>query len=523
MKELTPLAPMRPPRQTHPVWTLEPDQGVRPGKAQFLLILLWTSIAMLVGELGTFSIPLVEQASLFWPAMVFQAVGGLWFGGIGILSAMIFPLVSNALGGFSWVQNIAWISGNFIQGGLLRFYFQYKGWDPSLPTRKEIWGFIWVGAVLSNVLGVLVTMTLLGLTPYGLPWSRSLTYCATSIIGNGLPCILLGIPILKNFSPLLGTSSFFFPRLWLVKRIPDPTPLSFRDFPMVLKLMIGFFAGGFFPMAILAAFSVSENERQYNVFLILGLFLCIILSGALAKHINTPLNRIKERLRQIGEGDFKKDFKIESRDELGKIGDGIQEMALNLARLYDEQEELFLGTILSLAEAIDARDPYTRGHSDHVSQYALKTAQTMGLSEKESKGIYYAAILHDIGKIGIREDVLNYDGSLDQEKYAHMKTHPEIGARILGVVKGFEQIRLMVRAHHEHYDGTGYPDGLKGQEIPLGARIIAVADVYDALTTDRPYRVAWNKEKALQVIQEKAGSQFDPQVVSVFVSVLMNA
>ncbi len=499
---------------------MEPGQGVRPGKAQIILILLWTGIAMLVGELGTFSIPLVEKASLFWPAMVFQTVGGLWFGGLGILSAMIFPLVSNALGGFPWPQNLAWISGNFIQGGLLRFYFQYRGWDPSLPTGKEIRGFILIGAILSNVLGVLVTMILLGLTPYGLPWSQSLSYCATSIIGNGLPCILLGIPLLKFFSPLVITSPFFFPRLWLTKRSPDPMPLSFGDFPIVLKLIIGFFAGGFFPLAILAAFSVSEEERQFNVFLILGLFLCILLSGVIANHINTPLNRIKERLRQIGAGDFKKEFKIKNRDELGRIGDGIQEMALNLARLYAEQEALFLETILSLAEAIDARDPYTRGHSDHVSRYALKTAQAMGLSEKESKEIFYAAILHDIGKIGIREDVLNYDGPLDQEKYAHMKTHPEIGARILGVVKDFERIRVMVRAHHEHYDGHGYPDGQKGLETPLGARIIAVADVYDALTTDRPYRAAWKKEKALQVIQEKAGSQFDPLVVPVFLSVM---
>ena len=154
---------------------MEPGQGVRPGKAQIILILLWTSIAMLVGELGTFSIPFVEKASLFWPAMVFQTVGGLWFGGLGILSAMIFPLVSNALGGFPWPQNLAWISGNFIQGGLLRFYFQYRGWDPSLPTGKEIRGFILIGAILSNVLGVLVTMILLSLTPYGLPWSESLT------------------------------------------------------------------------------------------------------------------------------------------------------------------------------------------------------------------------------------------------------------------------------------------------------------------------------------------------------------
>lgn len=132
----------------------------------------------------------------------------------------------------------------------------------------------------------------------------------------------------------------------------------------------------------------------------------------------------------------------------------------------------------SAAEAIDARDPYTRGHSDHVSQYASKTARGLGLSEKESQVI-------------------------------------------LGVIKDFEKIRLMVRSHHEHYDGSGYPDGIKCLEIPLGARIIAVADVYDALTTDRPYRVAWEKEKALQTIQEKTGSHFDPQVVSAFIAIMM--
>ncbi|MBA4422322.1 MAG: hypothetical protein C0390_04360 [Syntrophus sp. (in: bacteria)] len=506
--------------QTPSIWIVEPETKAEPGKLQILLLLLWASIAMLVGELGTFSIPLVGQASLFWPAMVFQTVGGLWFGGPGIILAMVFPLISNALGGFSWAQNLAWIPGNLIQGSLLRLYFQSRGWDPALPSPKEVWGFIWIGAILSNVIGVAVTMTLLSFTPYGLSWSGSLTYCAIAIIGNGLPCILLGIPMLRIFSPLICHSPFFFPELWKINRAASPTPRSFGDFPIVIKLIIGFFVGGFLPMAILAAFSVSENERQYNVFLILGLFLCIILSGAIAKHIYTSLNRINNRLREIGEGDFKKEFQILNRDELGLIGHGIQEMALKLDRLYAEQEELFLETILSLAEAIDARDPYTRGHSDHVSQYALEIAKTMGLSEEESKAIYYASILHDIGKIGIREDVLNYQGPLDKEKYEHMKTHPELATRILGVVKSFDPILPSIRGHHECFDGSGYPDGLKGLEIPLEARIIAVADVYDALTTDRPYRPTMNKEVAIDKLLKGANTQFDPHVVSAFVSLI---
>jgi HD-GYP domain-containing protein (c-di-GMP phosphodiesterase class II) len=506
--------------QNHSPWILKPGQGVGPGKAQILLLLLWTSIAMLIGELGTFSIPFIQQASLFWPAMVFQTVGGMWFGGLGILSAVTFPLISNALGGFSWVQNLAWIPGNLIQGSLLRFYFQYRGWDPSLPTRREIWGFIGVGAILSNFIGVLFTMVILSFTSYGLSWFGTLTYCATSIIGNGLPCILLGIPMLKIFSPLISPSPFFFPRLWQTPKAFTLSPGSFGDLPIVLKLIIGFFAGGFLPMAILAAFSVSEDERQFNVFLVLGLFLCIILSGAIANHINTPLSRIKERLREIGAGEFNKAFKIESRDELGNIGQGIQEMALKLDRLYAEQEALFLETILSMAEAIDARDPYTRGHSDHVSQYALETARAMGLPEKECKDIYYAAILHDIGKIGIREDVLNYPGPLNKEQYEHMKTHPDLATRILGMVRSFKPILPLIRGHHERLDGSGYPDGLKGSEIPLGARIIAVADVYDALTTDRPYRSGMNRDKAIQILNEGCNTHFDPLVVSALLSVI---
>ncbi len=188
-------------------------------------------------------------------------------------------------------------------------------------------------------------------------------------------------------------------------------------------------------------------------------------------------------------------------------------MALKLDRLYAEQEALFLETILSLAEAVDARDPYTRGHSDHVSHYALATAKAMGLAEIETKSVYYAAILHDIGKIGIREDVLNFPGPLDQEKTEHMKTHPGLATRILGMVRSFDSILPLIRGHHERFDGAGYPDGLKGLEIPLGARIIAVADVYDALTTDRPYRAAMGGEEAMEKLKAGANTQFDPQVI----------
>lgn len=191
-------------------------------------------------------------------------------------------------------------------------------------------------------------------------------------------------------------------------------------------------------------------------------------------------------------------------------------IALENARLYKELKELFTESILSLAEAIDAKDPYTNGHSKRVTDYSVAIGREMGLQEEELEKLEYMAILHDVGKIGIKDSILNKQAQLDNDEFAIMKTHTLVGAKILDSMKSLKALSLGAKYHHEKYDGTGYQCGLKGDEIPLEARIIAVADTYDAMTTDRPYRKGLQHETAVNEINRFAGTQFDPMIVKYF-------
>jgi diguanylate cyclase (GGDEF)-like protein/putative nucleotidyltransferase with HDIG domain len=194
----------------------------------------------------------------------------------------------------------------------------------------------------------------------------------------------------------------------------------------------------------------------------------------------------------------------------------IEEMEISQAHLAD----LYLATIKSLALAIDAKDQYTHQHILRVQRYAVATAGQMGLNGVELEGINTGALLHDIGKLGVPEYVLLKPGRLTDEEFAKVKKHPEIGAAILDPVDFPWPVLPAVKYHHERWDGTGYPEGLKGEEIPLTARILAVADVYDALTSTRSYRTAWSHEKALELIRQESGSHFDPAVVDAFLQVI---
>lgn len=189
-----------------------------------------------------------------------------------------------------------------------------------------------------------------------------------------------------------------------------------------------------------------------------------------------------------------------------------EEMQQNQARLAD----LYLATIKSLALAIDAKDQYTHQHILRVQRYSVALAKQMGLEGSELEAVNTGALLHDIGKLGVPEYVLLKPGRLTDEEFDMIKKHPEIGAAILGPVEFPWPVLPVVKYHHERWDGSGYPEGLKGEEIPLTARIMAVADVYDALTSSRSYRGAWTHERALQTIIEGAGSHFDVNVVEAF-------
>ena len=195
-----------------------------------------------------------------------------------------------------------------------------------------------------------------------------------------------------------------------------------------------------------------------------------------------------------------------------------QQTAISLEnlRLFEEVNSLFLSSIKALAETIDAKDPYTHGHAERVTDDALAIADEMDLSDDEKKRVLVGAILHDIGKIGIKDAVLSKPGRLSDEEKEMFDQHPDIGSKIMRPIKQLEDVIPMIRHHHEFYDGTGYPDKLKGEQIPLGARIIAVADTYDAMTSDRPYRKALSQEIAKGEINKVSGVQFDPRVVAAF-------
>ncbi len=185
-------------------------------------------------------------------------------------------------------------------------------------------------------------------------------------------------------------------------------------------------------------------------------------------------------------------------------------------KLYRKLHDAFLHTAEALAEAITSRDPYTGGHTRRVVEYSQKLSSSLGLSPEEEEDLKLAAILHDVGKIGIDDAILRKGGLLSEREEALMRMHPEIGARILGFVEEMHGVIPGVLYHHERFDGTGYPEGLKGDEIPLQAKIIAVADAYDALTTERPYKKALDRDEAIEEVRRSCGSHFDPSIAGPF-------
>jgi putative nucleotidyltransferase with HDIG domain len=182
--------------------------------------------------------------------------------------------------------------------------------------------------------------------------------------------------------------------------------------------------------------------------------------------------------------------------------------------LLERTKRAYLSTITSLARTIEAKDPYTGGHTERVAEYALMLARQLGFDEEELHAVEVGAVIHDIGKIGIPDRILLKPGRLDSDEFAEMRRHPEISSYILDELELPPIVRDMARNHHERYDGKGYPDGLSGDEIPLAARILTVADAFDAMTSDRPYRRALSQEVAAAEIRRNVGSQFCPQVVA---------
>lgn len=209
---------------------------------------------------------------------------------------------------------------------------------------------------------------------------------------------------------------------------------------------------------------------------------------------------------------------LKSVDQMHIISDINEE----LKDKNDELEKAYLDTIGILRQTVEAKDPYTRGHSDRVSEYSVLIGTKMGLDENTIHTLKIGGLFHDIGKIGIPDSILLKESKLDNEEYSQIKNHPSIGAHILGDVDMFKDIMPMVLHHHERYDGRGYPSQLEGENIPLIARIAAIADTFDAMTSKRSYRDALPLDVVIAEIEKCSGTQFDPKIAPIFVDILKN-
>ena len=229
---------------------------------------------------------------------------------------------------------------------------------------------------------------------------------------------------------------------------------------------------------------------------------------------------VQKKIIGVIEAINKKDGLFTNKDlEIISLISSSAAVALQNAFLYRELEELFKGTITSLANSVEAKDPYTSGHVNRVTKFSLEIGKRIGLKGEDLRACELAAILHDIGKIAIPDSILKKPDKLTDEEYEIMKTHVYHGARILNPIPGMKNVIPAVLHHHERWDGKGYPMGLKGEEIPLIARIITITDSFDAMNSDRPYRKRLPPEVIEKELKEKAGFQFDPRLIDVFLEI----
>lgn len=278
------------------------------------------------------------------------------------------------------------------------------------------------------------------------------------------------------------------------------------------------------------AFRVANQmERSAFWLAILTVLVSVLIGYISAQRITTPIQHLAQSTRAIAKGDFSRRISLRSRTEIGELAqtfnlmtDDLERYVEQLKQAAQENHELFLGSIRTLAAAIDEKDPYTRGHSGRVAKYSVIIAETLGLPEDEVYKIRISALLHDVGKIGIDDRILKKPSGLTPEEFEVMKQHTIKGANIIRPVSQLREMLPGIEYHHESLDGHGYPYSLKEDEIPRMARIIAVADTLDAITTNRPYQAAMDLEVALDKIKALVVKKFDPLVVDALFAAVAN-
>lgn len=269
------------------------------------------------------------------------------------------------------------------------------------------------------------------------------------------------------------------------------------------------------------AFAAVHSMARRTWLLALAMGLIAMVAGiVMARRITLPVRRLAEVSSAMAEGDLARRVSVTTRNELGRLAANFNVMAseveqtvTSLRAALRENQELLVESIRALAAAIDAKSPYTRGHSERVSKYSVAIARRLGLRPSEIRNVEIAALLHDVGKIGIEDAILQKPDVLTEEEFGQMRRHPLKGAAIVGSIKRLREMLPGIRSHHESWNGGGYPDGLAGEQIPLIARIITAADVLDAMTTTRPYQKAMPLDAVLVRLRELAGAKLDPRVV----------
>jgi HD-GYP domain-containing protein (c-di-GMP phosphodiesterase class II) len=272
-----------------------------------------------------------------------------------------------------------------------------------------------------------------------------------------------------------------------------------------------------------AYFTAIDLKRKSVILVAVVAALAAVLGSLFAGQISRPVQRLAAGARRLAGGDYGTRVAVDSGNEVGvladafnQMGEEIQKAIEEIRRRAEENKELFMGSIRMLANAIDEKDPYTRGHSERVAYFSACVAKHLGMGPEEVERVHLSGIIHDVGKIGIEDKILRKAAALTDEEYEIMKQHPTKGEHILEAVPLLKEKAGDGLMHHENVDGSGYPKGLRGDEIPLFGRIVSVADAFDAMTTDRPYSKAMTFEAAIARLKFLAGKKFDPRCVEAF-------
>lgn len=263
-----------------------------------------------------------------------------------------------------------------------------------------------------------------------------------------------------------------------------------------------------------------EVHKRAVFVLVLGIIFSLSLGMLISNRIADPIRKLAEGTRRIAKGDLQYQVEVKGRNEISELAHSFNEMAGSLSESRKKLHDYFYRAMESLVRLLEAKDAYTRGHSGRVAKYTEKSALKMNFPQEEVESLRKIAKVHDIGKLGIPKSILNKKEKLTEEDWKTIQEHPGIGEKILRPVVFNEEMLAIVRGHHERYDGKGYPDGIKGDDITISSQIVSVADTYDAMTSTRAYRLSLSKEEAIEELKKNSGIQFNSRIIEAFLKVL---